>query len=74
SYGLNLLHPMSIVVWGAHDDRFDEVVRGRMRRLMEDIRPGGFSMTVIEAETGYFGLAGDPNGRPLGVGKLARLI
>lgn len=51
-----------------------EETRRRVGRLMEDARPGGRHMTVIESVTGGFGFEDDPTAEGFGVGPFSRLI
>lgn len=51
----------------------DEAAR-RVRALMEDAKPSGISMILIEAVVGYFGFITNPDAEPLDVGLLARSL
>lgn len=51
-----------------------EATRRRVARLMEDARPAGRHMSVIEALSGGFGFADDDSAEGYGVGPFSRLI
>lgn len=48
--------------------------RRRVSRLMEDARPAGRHMTVIEALVNGFGFAGDPDAEGFSIGPFSRLL
>jgi len=51
-----------------------EAMRRRVSRLLEQARPGGRHMTVIETVPGHVGFDSDPGSTGLDVGPLSRLI
>lgn len=51
----------------------DEVTR-RVVRIMDDAKPSGIAMTLVEAVVGYYGFSPDPDASPLDVGTFARTL
>lgn len=51
-----------------------EAISRRVARMMEDVRPGGRHMCLIEAVPGFYGFEGNPDAHPLDEGLLSRLI
>lgn len=49
-----------------------DLIRRRIGAMMRQVKPAGVSLTLIEAQVGYFGFAEDPNAQGFDVGPLAR--
>lgn len=49
-------------------------MRRRIRRIMEDVRPAGVTLALIEALGGYFGFEGGEASAGYNVGKFARVL
>ncbi len=63
-FELNVVRPLPM----------SEAVSRRVARMMEDARPGGKHMTLIEAVPGYFGFEQNPDALGLNQGLLAQVI
>lgn len=66
--------PAGFYLQVTRNDFMTEETLRRVARLMEDVRPGGRHMTLIEAVIDGFGFAGDVTAAGYDVGAFSRLI
>lgn len=68
------LFPGAFKLFAVRGEFMSATRKVRVRRLMEDARPNGKAMILIEAVTGYYGFQEDTAAEGFGVGQFARVI
>jgi hypothetical protein len=68
------LFPRAIKLYVVRSTWMSDVRAARVARIMEDARPMGTDLALIEAVTGYYGFAEDPEASGFGFGRWAREI
>jgi hypothetical protein len=72
--GLSPAYPCTFILRGVVATMPDAAIRRRIARAMADAKPMGIGMTLILAETGFFGFAENPDALGFDAGKLARSL
>jgi len=68
------LFPGAIKLYAVRSSLMSDVRAARVARLMEDARPNGKALILIEALTGYYGFQEDVSASGFNVGRFARVI
>jgi hypothetical protein len=68
------LAPPGYEMWFVHEEAFDDALAGRVSRFMDDVKPAGKPLLLVEAVTGYFGFELDPWALGFDEGLFARTI
>lgn len=68
------IYPACFSMYAFREDYMQEATRNKVRHLMDDIKPAGIAMEIIEVPVGYLGFAADPSALGYSVGRFARVI
>lgn len=66
--------PMAATFWAFRSEPMTDARAARVRRIMDDARPMGRALQLIEVPEGYFGFESDPDALGYDVGRFARII
>lgn len=68
------MHPAGFTLQAIRKEWLSARMRRRVRRIMNDVRPAGVTMELLEGLNGYFGFEGAPRAAGYGDGVLSRVL